>query len=167
MKEPFYEDSRPVVLTPVDTRARNVREFCKAMGQPVSDGPPRELEMDRLKFRLQLITEEYLEVMRAAGAGSESLRFAEHFLINAIDYSAKSLRLALPRLVQELEDLDYVVESFRTEMGVDGAPVHAAVHAANMKKTTGPVRADGKRLKPPGWMPPDIAEVLRQQGWEP
>jgi predicted HAD superfamily Cof-like phosphohydrolase len=48
-----------------------------------------------------------------------------------------------------------VVEGARLELGIDGAPI-AAVHEANMKKVSGEVRADGKRLKPPGWKPPDI-----------
>lgn len=50
--------------------------------------------------------------------------------------------------------------------GIDLRPVWSEVHAANMRKTTGPVREDGKRLKPEGWQPPDIAGVLRAQGWQ-
>jgi hypothetical protein len=32
-----------------------------------------------------------------------------------------------------------------------------------MAKVGGPVRPDGKKLKPEGWQPPDIAGILRAQ----
>ncbi len=41
-------------------------------------------------------------------------------------------------------------------LGLDLRPFFKIVHQANMFKTTGPVREDGKRLKPEGWVPPDI-----------
>ncbi len=34
------------------------------------------------------------------------------------------------------------------------------VHRSNMAKVGGPIRGDGKRLKPEGWTPPDVAGVL-------
>lgn len=33
------------------------------------------------------------------------------------------------------------------------------VHRSNLEKADGPVRSDGKRLKPPGWTPPDLRRV--------
>jgi predicted HAD superfamily Cof-like phosphohydrolase len=66
-----------------------------------------------------------------------------------------------------MADLDYVVEGTRQELGIDGPAVHAIVHAANMAKQAGPVDASGKKRKPEGWKPPDIAGELRRQGWKP
>ena len=63
-------------------------------------------------------------------------------------------------------DLDYVVEGTRLEFEIDGGPIAVEVHRSNMAKVGGPVREDGKRLKPPGWTPPDIAGELRKQGWK-
>jgi predicted HAD superfamily Cof-like phosphohydrolase len=40
------------------------------------------------------------------------------------------------------------------------------VQRCNMLKSTGPVRSDGKRLKPEGWEPPRIRELLIEQGAE-
>ena len=71
----------------------------------------------------------------------------------------------LPDLVDGIVDLIYVALGLANAVGVALAPVFAAVHAANMKKVTGLKRADGKALKPEGWEPPDIAAVLRTQGW--
>jgi hypothetical protein len=34
-----------------------------------------------------------------------------------------------------------------------------------MAKEGGGAREDGKILKPPGWVAPDIAGVLRKHGW--
>jgi hypothetical protein len=34
-----------------------------------------------------------------------------------------------------------------------------------MAKVGGALDANGKFRKPPGWTPPDIERVLREQGW--
>lgn len=43
-------------------------------------------------------------------------------------------------------------------------PFFAEVHRTNMAKVGGDVDKHGKRLKPPGWQPPRIAEMLREMG---
>lgn len=43
--------------------------------------------------------------------------------------------------------------------------VFQEIHRSNMRKVGGPIRADGKRLKPEGWVGPDIASKLREVGW--
>ena len=60
---------------------------------------------------------------------------------------------------------DLIVVTIRASLiwGIDLRPVWDEVHRANMAKVGGPVREDGKRLKPPGWTPPNIAEVLAKQ----
>jgi predicted HAD superfamily Cof-like phosphohydrolase len=45
-------------------------------------------------------------------------------------------------------------------LGIDLRPFFREVHRANMQKLTGPKRADGKQLKPEGWQPPRIQEML-------
>ena len=55
--------------------------------------------------------------------------------------------------------------------GIDLDAVIAEVHRANMSKL-GPdgrpvLRADGKVLKGDCYTPPDVAAVLRAQGWSP
>lgn len=44
-------------------------------------------------------------------------------------------------------------------LGVDLRPFFKEVHRTNMLKTSGPIREDGKRMKPPGWKPPRLAEM--------
>lgn len=60
-------------------------------------------------------------------------------------------------------DLIWVTLGWLHSVGVDPQPIWDAVAAANMAKSTGPVRADGKRLKPDGWKHPDIAALIDQQ----
>jgi predicted HAD superfamily Cof-like phosphohydrolase len=57
-------------------------------------------------------------------------------------------------------DLLCVVYGTAAEFGIDLAPFWQEVHRTNMAKAGGPIREDGKRLKPSGWRPPDIAGVL-------
>lgn len=61
--------------------------------------------------------------------------------------------------------VDTIVVVFNTlnSMGVDIMPFFNEVQRANMSKIGGPIReSDGKRLKPPGWRPPDIKRILRK-----
>jgi predicted HAD superfamily Cof-like phosphohydrolase len=62
--------------------------------------------------------------------------------------------------VDGLCDLVCVVYGTAAEFGVDLEPFWNEVHRTNMAKAGGPVRGDGKRLKPPGWQPPDITGIL-------
>lgn len=50
--------------------------------------------------------------------------------------------------------------------GIDIRPVWNEVHKTNMAKIGGKTRKDGKRLKPEGWKPPNIEEILEKQGWK-
>lgn len=46
--------------------------------------------------------------------------------------------------------------------GIDLEPFFDEVQRTNMAKADGPIREDGKRLKPPGWTPPDIKGILER-----
>ena len=80
-------------------------------------------------------------------------------------------RVRGPDLVEVADGLaDVLVVSLGTAVacGIDLSPVFTVVMKANFAKLTegARFRADGKLEKPPGWKPPDIAAVLRTQGWE-
>ena len=147
----------------------DVRQFMIAMGQSVrfqaSQFPP-EAEVRRA---LRFVVEEFLELVEAAfGKAGPTTAYVVAMVRANLHHVIDNMGLThldLPELIDALGDLDYVIEGVRAVFGVDGRPVHALIHAANMAKTTGPVRADGKRLKPPGWVPPNVAGELRRQGW--
>jgi len=48
--------------------------------------------------------------------------------------------------------------------GIDIRLVWDEIHKTNMAKQGGKKRSDGKFLKPGGWQPPRVAEILRAQG---
>lgn len=110
----------------------DVLEFHRALGIPVEDTPA----LRRPELRASLIEEEARETVDAIRAGD---------LVEAVD---------------GLCDLLCVVYGAALEFGVDLPACWDEVHRTNMAKVGGPVREDGKRLKPDGWTPPDIAGVL-------
>jgi predicted HAD superfamily Cof-like phosphohydrolase len=48
--------------------------------------------------------------------------------------------------------------------GIDIKPIWDEIHMTNMAKKDGEVREDGKKLKPEGWGPPKVKELLIEQG---
>lgn len=155
--------------------AYRVREFHARFGHGARRKPelPTGLTDDEARHRARLVTEEYLEFMTSIfGGGSAdldaSMVLVESTLGDIIDLAA--VRVDLPELVDAIEDLKYVLEGTHATAGVDGEPAGKAVHAANMAKE--PVLdAEGKPdplskpTKPAGWAPPDVAAILRGQGW--
>lgn len=125
-----------------------VRDFHRAMGQP-APGKLETLTVKQATLRRDLILEEAREY---AEATAEAIKDGSHVVV---DMS--------PAMADALADLLYVTYGAAVEVGLDIAPIFEAVHEANMKKGPGPVREDGKKLKPPGWTPPDHAgELMRQ-----
>lgn len=126
------------------TIQEQVREFHEKFGVPILP-LPAEPPVGRVILRWRLIKEEVDELARSLGQLG----------------AASGLDLA--RVADDLADIAYVVEGACLEFGIDSAAVLAEVHRANMAKVGGPVREDGKILKPEGWKPPDIASVLARQ----
>lgn len=60
-------------------------------------------------------------------------------------------------------DAVYVIVGTAIAYGIDLVPIWEEVQRTNMLKTTGPIRPDGKRLKPEGWIAPDIAGLIQEQ----
>lgn len=111
----------------------DVREFHRDVCE---FEPPATVAIRRPELRAALIREEAEETVAAILRGD---------IVEAIDGMC---------------DLLCVTYGTAEEFGVDLAPFWAEVHRSNMAKAGGPVRGDGKRLKPEGWQPPDIAGVL-------
>lgn len=139
-----------------------VREFHIYFGKPVHY-VPRMPDHDRLTLRLRLIAEEFCEVLEAAGCEDSDLLL--HCINSFIDERSRVNDSDLAKLAHEASDLDYVVENLRSECGFDGEPVTDEIHRANMSKVGSEVRLDGKILKGPNYRSPDVATVLRKQGW--
>lgn len=118
---------------------RDVLEFhlkfgCKVGSMPALPDPTT------FALRKRLIEEEVTETLNAMEAGD------------------------LPGVADGIADAVYVLLGCAVTYGVDLREIWDAVHEANMAKVGGTRRADGKVMKPPGWVPPDVAGILARQG---
>lgn len=126
---------------------------------------------------VELVVEEALELVLGLVAHSTFVPGTETMTVDAVKGVERTLLNIirngffmpdLPAIADALEDVDVTVESARCAFGIDGEPIATAVFNANVTKASGPVDPiTGKRLKPPGFVPPDIAKCLREQGWKP
>jgi len=96
----------------------------------------------------------------------ESVPFG--LFLRMIEEEVDELRLGIrdrdmAETADALCDVVYLCYGLACSMGIDLEPLFLEVHRTNMVKAGGPVREDGKRLKPPGWMPPRIALLLDEQ----
>lgn len=113
----------------------DVRTFMEEMGQDVPDSPQWP-EDNVLDMRLDLIEEEYAELL--SGVTSRSLAETADAII----------------------DLMYVTIGMGHALGLPMDELWEEVHRSNIAKSHGPIREDGKRLKPEGWEPPNITVIL-------
>lgn len=96
--------------------------------------------------------------------------FGQFYALGAIREEVDEIHEAaedgdFPGLIDGLGDLVYVTIRAALIFGVDLRPVFTEIHRSNMAKVGGHLRPDGKVMKPPGWIPPDIRGCLYAQGW--
>lgn len=116
-----------------------VREFHETFGLPVRALPTIPLP-DEEKLRVNLLQEEFKEYRTAS---------YDHDIVDIAD---------------ALADMVYVIYGTALTYGIDLDAVIAEVHRSNMSKL-GPdgkpvYRADGKVIKGPHYLPPDVLGVL-------
>lgn len=117
-----------------------VGEFHRKFGCPIGQKPGDNFDDDALmRMRVDLVREECSELEHAV------------------------LYKDLPKTIDALCDIIYVVMGMGETLGVDLAPFYVEVHKSNMQKDGGGKRSDGKILKPPGWVGPDIKGILKRQ----
>lgn len=138
-----------------------VAEFHDAMELPVGDRP----DVGAPELRSKLLAEECAETIAALGF-DVLFSIYEPGSMTPLARFDQEANESLPEAIDGLVDTIYVAAGAAVTMGVDLDPIFEEVHRANMAKAGGAVREDGKRLKPPGWTPPDIAGELRKQGWD-
>lgn len=129
-----------MTASPVDL----VRAFHLAFGLDARS-TPTEVSPELAAHRGRLLAEEAAEVAEVAVDGP------------------------LDRLAHELADVVYVAYGTALVHGIDLDQVIAEIHRSNMSKR-GPGgeisrREDGKVLKGDHYEAPDVAAVLRRQGW--
>lgn len=125
-----------------------VREFHCKFGQPVAERPGL-ISGTRARLRDSLIDEEAEEISDA---------------ICATLYDQPNHREAekIAAIADGLADEIFVCIGTALEYGIDLDRVFAEVHRTNMLKTGGGTSDAGKILKPPGWQPPRIREIIEE-----
>ncbi|WP_034385708.1 hypothetical protein [Deinococcus sp. YIM 77859] len=136
------------MAAPFITNAARLRAFHRAAGLP-SPERPTVPDLALLTLRRTLLREEMAEVEDELATLEARLHRAE--AVSPAD---------LAPLAHELADLLYVTYGALDALGIDADAVFAEIHRANLSKTSGPKRADGKLLKPEGWQPADVRGVL-------
>lgn len=141
---------------------QDVTAFHRGIKAPVGDPAAIDCKVD-LELRVKLIAEEFDELLSALCP-----KFGEsQFVTEAVESWLNEQRAlgGEPDPVEAadaLADMCVVTIGSAVAWGIPLSEVWDAVHSSNMAKIGGPIRADGKALKPPGWRPPDIADVLEQ-----
>ena len=150
-------------------RVRRFHEAMAQLGARGDVGDPRDIGAhfgdDAAELRARLIMEEAVEACIAL-TGSPKLTL-DLFDAARDAWSMKSgarVDATYAAIAHELADLLVVTLGTAVAAGIDLSPVFAEVMAANERKCApgARVRADGKLLKPDGWVGPDIVGALRQ-----
>lgn len=153
-------------IEPPATLKEQVRVFQHLIERKAPQKPTYP-DRETLHLKLALITEEFFELLEAAGMGPAVSGPLFESVRNAITDHCRANEVHLPSVADALGDLDFVCEGMRQELGIDGAPIAALIAKANFTKVSGPTDpVSGKRLKPPGFVPPDIEGELIRQGME-
>lgn len=116
-----------------------VREFHELV---IKDNPPKypiRPEHKVISLRSKLMREELTELEDALYIGS----FEE--------------------VCKELADLLYVVLGTVCACGIDIEPIFDEVHRSNMTKLGGPIREDGKMLKPDTYEEANLVPIIKAQ----
>lgn len=146
---------------------RSVRTFHAAFGHPVAGGPaglgPDVIAPERLELRLNLMAEEFCEVIGAimGPAAEASMRAAWTTVMASWD---GTFTPDVAKVAKELSDLVYVVAGTALETAIPLDAGVAETHASNMTKLDAngnPItRADGKSLKSELYREADMTAVL-------
>lgn len=144
-----------------------LRAFHEAMQQTIGDVTAPDPTQD-LGLRVRLIAEEFEELLVALEPKLKPgiVADVEHWL-SAYEMLLAKGEASDPRdgdapaeIADALADILYVTTGAGVAWGLLLQYIFDEVHRSNMAKAGGEVRPDGKRLKPPGWTPPDVQGVI-------
>tara|TARA_R110002111_G_scaffold51121_4_gene89653 strand:+ start:694 stop:1227 length:534 start_codon:yes stop_codon:yes gene_type:complete len=164
-KKHTQQSSRRFVQT---EQQRRIERFMRDAKQIVRLKPIEPTPEERI-LRAKLIFEKALETCHALGV-TLSLRgdqvSGDVVIEDSFDMSVGLSPFDMIDAVDGCCDVMVVTIGTLSCLGVGDVHPMNAVLDANDAKMTGPIREDGKRLKPEGWEPPNIKGELIAQGWE-
>ena len=152
------------------TRTACVRQmFVEVLPNEEHNDRPTVPSEAAIRLRTRIDAEEFVEKIDALYEDEDLVDLLKKILRAIATYSPirKDLHDRLPEFADALADQAVTNEAFAIAFGIDLESVFREVHKSNMAKKGGPIDEHGKRHKPDGWTPPDVAGVLRFQGWRP
>lgn len=154
-----------------------IEEFMRKAGQELPAKPCIPSEEVRL-LRAKLILEEALETIQALGfnveltwqrtsPGGQVERVWQQVLIKDVVFE----EMHEPNLVEIADgcaDISVVTIGTLSACGMDDQELLALIDKSNLDKFSGDAHRNelGKWIKPSDWRPPDIAGLLKLQGWK-
>lgn len=138
----------------------DVWSFHDACDVPCLDEPQWPGD-ERAQLRAALIEEERSELMAALHCAVSP---GNEWNPATAQLNERDPKGQLCAIAREIVDLIYILVGTALEFGIPLGRVWAVVHRANMAKL-GPdgkalKRADGKVIKPDGWLPPDVESAV-------
>jgi len=127
------------------TREDSVAEFNEAVGQS------KGWDYLALELRLKLIREEFDELELEL---KDAIFLTEHYGQEAITEEHKA------DILKEMCDLQYVLSGLAVSLELPLEQAFNRVHTNNMSKLGGPVREDGKQLKPDGYKKVNLKDMV-------
>lgn len=153
------------------TGFEHVKEFHQSFGHPVRE-QPEVPDTKTIKLRLALILEEFIELSEACCKtdSTKSQVYLNHLI--AADIALKTLdesdlSVDLVEVADALTDINYVTYGAGHCFGLDLDACMQEVHQSNMSKLGEdgrPIYSEqGKIMKGPNYVKPDVAAVLAKQ----
>lgn len=140
-----------------------VRQFhIEVTGHSVSPAPPM-LRQAELRAHVQL--EEAMELAFAL-VGPRAQTLVQATLLKVLTKLTQQKWDGRPDVLSAIaEACDNLFATYSTleAIGVDAEPYFVEVARANLAKRGGPVDENGKVLKPPGWVPPDLKSIFDKE----
>jgi predicted HAD superfamily Cof-like phosphohydrolase len=161
------------------SNATDIRKFMEIAGQATRMTPTADIPDQERLLRAKLVLSEALEFVAAMGCDLVYVEKASNppRLYNMDCVLAPGKQIDLIEAADACADLRYVVIGSEITLGIPGDDVFDEVHRSNMTKfvwvdnvfdphPVAQLDTHGKVMKPSTYDPPNIAEVLRADGWE-
>lgn len=113
-------------------------------------------------FHKEVMQDDLLPIPHIPSKKYQTLR--KNLIREEIDETLEAIKNGdLVKLADGICDSIVVLLGTAVTYGIDIRPLWEEVHRSNMEKKHGLLREDGKRLKPIGWKPPRIKEIIDSQ----
>lgn len=152
------------------SEAEKVYEFTSCAGQPVKNYP-EIMTKDEVYFLVKMILDEVMELCSTVDEAKEVKQKLISLINESKDiplFSSNTQEEIIAEQADALVDINYYGLNAMAKKGVNLSKIFDIVHNSNMTKRN-PVtgvfekRADGKIIKPPSFIEPDVTGEIIQQ----